>query len=421
MPNSKLEFTERAEVQYLMGNPPSWMLRYGITFIGVMLLILLVLSYCIHYPDIQTARAYVTTRNPPIRLLAPTNGKIAQFMVRDREEVSAGKLIGVLESAARWQDVLTLEEMLQKPIAQWTVQNLQLGVLQEPYSMLMQHWKEYGYLSGQPTTRARTGNIQQQIASLQRMNAGLIRQKQIQEEALQLARSEMERQNRLFQDGVISKTEQERASAAYLQQLRQLELIQSSFVSNDMEIKRLEGQSMDMAQTDRDQMSIRGLAIEEDIKRLKASIAEWKKNYLLIAPIDGQLSFSKVWSAFQTVMTGDEIAAIVPPDTSTSILVKAMLPVANSAKVSVGMKANLRLDGYPHQEYGILQGKVSNIALLPQEDFYHVEISLNDALTTSFGKTLELRHEMQGVVRIITEDQRIIDRIFGRFKGLLST
>jgi multidrug resistance efflux pump len=421
MPNTKLEFTERAEVQYLMGNPPSWMLRYGITFIGILLVILLIMAYCIRYPDIQTARAYVTTRNPPIRLLAPANGKIAQFMARDRQQVSAGDLVGIFESAARWQDVLSLEEMLQKPMAQWTVQNLQLGVLQEPYSTLMQHWKEYGYLAGQPTTHARTGNIRQQIASLQRMNEGLMRQKQIQEQELQLARSEMERQNRLFQDGVISKTEQERANAAYLQQQRQVELIQSSFVSNDMEIKRLEGQSIDMQQTNNDQMNIRSLAIEEDIKRLRASIDEWKKNYLLIAPIDGQLSFSKVWSAFQTVTAGDEIAAIVPPDTSASLLVKALLPVANSAKVSIGMKANLRLDGYPHQEYGILHGRVSTIALLPQDDFYHVEISLNNALTTSFGKTLELRHEMQGSVRIITEDRRIIDRIFGRFKGLLST
>lgn len=102
---------------------------------------------------------------------------------------------------------------------------------------------------------------------------------------------------------------------------------------------------------------------------------------------------------------------------------KAVLPIANSGKVRIGFKSNIRLDAFPHQEYGILEGSVNNISLLPQtgkeSDNYLLELTINDSLITTYNKKLSLKQEMQGMANIITEDRRVIERVFDKLLDLI--
>lgn len=79
----------------------------------------------------------------------------------------------------------------------------------------------------------------------------------------------------------------------------------------------------------------------------------------------------------------------------------------------------IRLDGYPRQEYGTIEGLLSSLSALPQKEEYLVEISLPNALHTSYGKSIPFRQEMAGQARIVTEERRIIERIFDRLNDLL--
>ena len=96
-----------------------------------------------------------------------------------------------------------------------------------------------------------------------------------------------------------------------------------------------------------------------------------------------------------------------------------MLPTVNSGKVRKGMRANIRLEGYPYQEFGVLQGQVSSIALVPEKEAYLVEIALSDSLVTSYGRTIPFAQELPGTARIITEDRRILDRVFDQVLSLV--
>jgi HlyD family secretion protein len=48
-----------------------------------------------------------------------------------------------------------------------------------------------------------------------------------------------------------------------------------------------------------------------------------------------------------------------------------------------------------------------------------LEVDLPDGLHTSYGKDLEFSQEMQGSAEIITEDIRLLERIFKPIKSLL--
>ncbi|TRZ40767.1 secretion protein HlyD, partial [Robertkochia marina] len=74
---------------------------------------------------------------------------------------------------------------------------------------------------------------------------------------------------------------------------------------------------------------------------------------------------------------------------------------------------------YPYQQYGILVGKVLNIAISPNKDGnYLVYINLPQGNVTSHGINIGYDQEMLGLAEIITEDLSVAERIFYRMKSL---
>ena len=145
-------------------------------------------------------------------------------------------------------------------------------------------------------------------------------------------------------------------------------------------------------------------------------------NYVLRAPITGKITFSKYWVENQNVSAGEEVFAIVP-DSTVSVIGKAMLPIARSGKVKTGQKVNIRLQNFPENEYGILRGKVDNISLVPAQRgemvYYTVEISLPDHLLTTYKKELPRLANMMGQAEIITEDISLLERFVLPIKKIL--
>jgi multidrug resistance efflux pump len=434
MPNlttnaSDIDLNERQDITQMIGNPPSWLLNYGISAVAWVVLILLALSYFIKYPDVVTAKVMLTTENPPIRMLAKTGGRVSHLLVKNNEIVEAGQLLAVMENTANWRDVLKLEAQLNSPKILTLKNNnkLKLGSLQNSYSTYTQNFKDYLFFLNQNGVLAKINHLLKQIASLKQLNNNLLRQKDIQLREFELSGKELQRQKQLNTEGVVSDSEFEKFSAAYLQQKRAIEANEVGFINNEMQIKQNEAQITDLQQGKKDNQNTKELTHQEDSRRLKSAIEEWKQAYLVTAPISGKVSMAKIWSPQQAISGGDEIFAVVPFSGNTEggqkTIAKAILPLANSGKVKTGLKSNIRLEGYPYQQYGILEGKVENISLLPQAgkdgDNYLLELSVNDSLTTTYGKKLTLKQEMQGISNIITEDRRVIARLFDRLQDLL--
>lgn len=267
--------------------------------------------------------------------------------------------------------------------------------------------------------------LSQQIASLKALNDNLLKQKAFQTKEFELAEKDLSRQKQLHTEGVISDAEFEKFNTQNLQQKRQIEASDAAFINNDMQIQQHNAQINDLSQSKNDNQNTKELTVLEDIRRLKSAIEEWKKTFLLTAPIAGKVTLSKIWSAQQNIGIGEEFLTVVPTPPAPeggdarTIVCRAVLPITQSGKVKTGLHATIRIDAFPYQQYGILRGYVQNIALVPQKEDYQLEIQLNTALITSYGKTLVFRQEMQGVANIITEDRRVVERILDRFRDLM--
>jgi len=102
-----------------------------------------------------------------------------------------------------------------------------------------------------------------------------------------------------------------------------------------------------------------------------------------------------------------------------SYLVRAKAIGLNTGKLKVGQKAIVRLSNYPDREFGVLEGKLVNISKIPDgEGFLILEIELSKQLTTSFGIELEFQQEMTGSAEIVTEDLRLLERLFYQLRDL---
>jgi HlyD family secretion protein len=84
---------------------------------------------------------------------------------------------------------------------------------------------------------------------------------------------------------------------------------------------------------------------------------------------------------------------------------------------------NIRLDNFPHLEYGILEGVITSLSLVPvttvEGGFYTAEVSIDQGLVTNYKKKLPFSEEMQGEAGIITSDRRLLSRLVAPLVSLV--
>ena len=145
---------------------------------------------------------------------------------------------------------------------------------------------------------------------------------------------------------------------------------------------------------------------------------DWELKYVLSSKMDGQVLFLNYWSVNQTVNQGDLVFTIIPK-VNSSFIAKLKTPAQNLGKVQVGQNVNIKLHNYPDYEFGVLKGTVTHISEISnKEGVYTIDVSLPKTLITSYNKEIEFKQEMQGVAEIITEDLRLIERVFYQFKKI---
>ena len=75
------------EVQEILNKVPHWMIRWGNVLFLLLILLLLIMSWFIKYPDSNEAKAIITTQIPPQNEFAKTTGKLDIILVKDDDTV----------------------------------------------------------------------------------------------------------------------------------------------------------------------------------------------------------------------------------------------------------------------------------------------------------------------------------------------
>ncbi|WP_052600012.1 HlyD family secretion protein [Aureispira sp. CCB-QB1] len=420
------------EIDQILGNPPNWLLRWGITIIFLTVLIFAWLAWLIKYPDVIPTKITIITEKPVIQVIARASGKIDSLFIHNNQEVNKGDILARLDNPTSADDVIRLSHFLENIVIEKNehtkipvIPNLALGNLQGSYASLVQKINAYQYFLEQEDGIQKSKSLKAQIQYISELNTNLRKQQLTLLEEVNLSKKDLNRNKKLHLEKVISNVELERVETAFLQYKRQLEGVENQIISNNINIEQLQTQITEINQNRNNLQSEHELNIITNIEDLRSKIETWKESYLIVAPINGTISFSQIWSEQQFVNANQAIFTVVPNEKQGKVIGRAELPIANSGKVKIGQNINIQLDGFPFQEYGVIKAKVGGISLVPITSIeqkttnYLVEVILPDNLVTTYSKTIPFRQKMEGTANIITEDRRILERVFDKLNNIL--
>ena len=431
---NEITITNHNETDEILGNPPGWILSWGISLIFVGVIIFGAISWVIKYPDVITSNITISTSNPPILVVSKTSGKITNLNVINNQEVVEDEMIAIIDNTANLDNIEILEIFLadlsnirstRKYLYVEPNEDLELGDIQNNYTELIQKIYDYQYFLRSSGVFKKINSLDSQIENTQQLNSNLQQQKSRLEKEVELANTNLTRHQTLNKEGLVADLALENIETQYLQYKRQLDNIENQIVNNEIQTDQLNVQIVDLSENRKDGRQSREMEIKKNIEQLKSEIEKWKETYLITSPISGKISFSKIWSEQQFVNVNEEIFTIVPEKGIGRTVGKAILPIENSGKVQIDQAVNIRLHGFPFQEFGVITTKVENISLVPvainaeNPASYILEVDLPDTLVTNYGKVIPFRQEMQGVANIITEDRRVLERIFDRVNSIL--
>ncbi len=414
------------EVKDILGRPPKWMIRWGITIIFVILVVILAGSWVFKYPDIVTSKILITTQNPPSPVIVKISGKIEHLFVTDNQSVFPGTALAVIENPADYEDIIEVKNFLKifnnKNIDSFNSKslnkNLKLGEVQPYYSNFIKSIEDYIHFNKLAYYKKKIGASKNELQKRKEYLSKLNNQKNILLEEYLLEKKQFHRDSLMFLQEVIPEAEYEGSLAKILSKKYSLEQIEISLSSANIQLSQIEQNILDLELNREKQLKTLELNLYESYENIQSAIANWEYKYYFEASIEGKLSFNKFWSMNQNIEAGERIMTIIP-NNEGEIIGKIQLQQAGAGKVKTGQKVNIKFENYPYLEFGMVQGIIESISLVPEENTYTAEVSLPNGLTTFYNKKLKFNREMNGYAEIITEDSRLIVRVLRPLKFLL--
>ena len=412
--------TNQIAINDLLGHPPGWLLRSGITLVFIVVLGVLLLSALIHYPDELTGKAIIQHQQAPINLSFPNTAQLDTLFVEDGAEVQFGQQLGILKSEADWKEVLLLDSILKtaNTIDRTSPELNHLGSMQSTYAKWISirntflHHEEDGGLEQQLRALSR------EIAHTRELEATTRKQIELLNQQIALETSDYYRQEKLLADKVISAKEMEEKKKAWLAIQEKKILLEANLIQHHLKKDQLKQTQLDLRRRDKDESFDLEQSNNKLTEELTGQLQAWKERYLLIAPASGVLILNEEIVEKQMVTAGASLGSIQPFFAKeTPLQANVRIPATGLGKIGLGDKVLIRLDAYPEKEFGVLYSKVHRISALPKEDeagtaFYFMEAELEEPLVTNFGHTLPPGITMLGTGTIITKEKSVLERIF---------
>jgi len=429
--NKTYHLDERSDpVKEIIGKAPNWVIRSGTSVVFATVILLILGAALISYNDIIPAQITITSKNPPVYLKANTTGRLTNIFVEPDQMVEKDAVLAEIENTASLNDVLYLRNSItQFEAGIMTVDSLRmvyppylnLGTIQPAYGEFLTQYQNYILFNQLTPSERESAMIGKQLAEQRLFLSKQRRQLNIIKEDLQLSKSSYERNQVLYEKGVISKAEFETASRGYLADKQKYEGFLTNMSNTQIAISNFNNLLTKSKIQGTEFRNNYEQQLDKAFQTLNNDLLFWEQQFLLKSPISGRVTVFDIWNQYQNVNVGETLFTVVPNDLEEMIGL-VTLPIRNSGKVEVGQKVIIKLANYPFEEWGNLVGEILNISEVPkqgEEAYYTLYIRLN-SLMTSYGKEIPFRQEMQGTAEIVVEELTILQRIFYQLRKVFN-
>lgn len=414
------EYSE--QLREVLTKIPNWFFRWGTVLILLTVIVIFFFSWFIKYPDVVISEITITTQNQPIDIICKSDGVLKEIYVSENQAIEKNDIIGFVENEANHEDVLTLINFLKDNLSVTTEKakfpkNIRLGVIQESYNEFLNAYSSYWLNKVNKPIEREIMILKKQNNNTKTLLNQLKRKKELFQKELELSDKDFVRDSMLHSKEFVSDRDIEIKQIEVLKKRREFQDVLNQISNSHISIAQIEQKILSLTNrniilTNNNEQNVL-LKLEE----LKGNVEGWKRSYLLQSPISGTISFNRFIEKNIFVKSDDNLFTIIPKNTG-KIEGQAIMPIVRSGKVKKGQRINIKLNNFPYQEYGMLIGEIEGISLTPLNDNYIVKVILPNGLKTTYGKELPFNQKMKGNAEIITEDLRLIERIFYQFRKL---
>tara|TARA_R110001592_G_scaffold107256_3_gene300381 strand:+ start:451 stop:1782 length:1332 start_codon:yes stop_codon:yes gene_type:complete len=441
MPENKEIEIRSDEVQEILSAVPNWMIRWGITLIFGLILMLVFISWFIKYPDVIEGQGIITTTQPPAKLVSKSSGYLEQLYFKDNSTIKKGDIIAEITNPTNKESINFLKTTLQGLVAkepqplenfntnkitniltQISGENLLLGNELPEFNTFIQNLTELNVLLIDQFYQSTIKNFNQQIEYNDRLAWITKGQLELLIQEIRNAKEKFKADSSLYKKGVIAKHTFFQNQSELIGKKQELANLKKTYVNYKITVTNYLKQKDEATQQFEQQKRALNTNISANIKSIKNYINTWQQNYTFTSPINGKLTYLSNLTENQFINTSTTLFAVVP--NNQNYIGQITIPTQGFGKVAKGQKVRIKLNNYPYQEFGQLIGEITDISLIPAaisetQNAYFITIKLPQDLITTYKKEITFTPEMTGTAEIITEDLRLIERVFNMFRKVL--
>jgi multidrug efflux pump subunit AcrA (membrane-fusion protein) len=425
MPQSRLEQEVNSEeVHEIITAVPSWILRWGITLVFAILGSIILLSSFINYPDIVKTSLKVNCLNAPKTVLAKQTGKLTALFVSEGQTVKLGQSLGYLESTANAEDVLRLNRELK--LAQLRIskrqfepivlpEGLNIGEMQGSYQNFYQQYLQYQATTKNGYYLTRMAFLEKDLKDITVLGSQIHEQQKVQMMEYANQEAEYKAYQKLYKNKVISRSEFTQQENKYLASKYPLQQSETAILNNSGTYSAKEKELLELKHTISEEQS-------KFVQALNQCITEsdnWIMQHVLIAPVEGKVSFAGIVQENQNVQANQEIFIINPGN--TDFFGEIQIPQYNMGKIKKGASILVKMRSYPYEQYGMIRGELTYISDVAYRDSVFIaKVSFEHFENKDKDHKIILKSGMLADAEIITEESSLLKRFFRNLTKILN-
>ena len=410
------------EVQDIIERMPTRWCSLAAFIMFILVCVLTALSFLISYPDTIDGEITITGVSAPVRLLSSADGKL-HLIAPTNKQIANGAIIAYIENGATFKDIVSLKRSLKenKIILSNTLNLGELGNAYNSYVVAAQHWYHLSHSKRYETMRM---SLEKHINASKSISEQLLQNLKIKAQVRKNIQEEFTRDSILAKQYIVTNSELSKSQNSYLNQIENESYLHNTLLEKEAEISNSQTEIAKSHIEEEEQVEEAYVDMMSKRNILQSELQLWEKKYLIKAPMDGRLDYLGFWRENVYVLAGTELFSVVPQ--RNNVIGEAFIPSVGAGKVRIGQNANVKLNDYPYDEFGLLKGIVKSISRVTNKtstkksvtETYRVQIIFPNGLTSNFGNTLHLNFDSKGTVEIVTKNKHLIERLFDNLKAI---
>jgi multidrug resistance efflux pump len=410
------------EVREIISHKPVWIVRNGIGLFFIIFLSLFIFCFFIHYPDIVKAPVRIVGENLPKQIVSRTESKIVDLKAKQNATVNQGDVLAVLYSSADYNEILVFESWIKRVEKKDTLKNfkipalpqlLNLGDLQKNYQEIALKMYQLGWSEPNGYLVQKIQAIEQDVELIEALKRNGTQQKELIEQDLALQEKMLTVNELMVREKAMAPLDINKDKSVVISKKQQLLQTNVNKLNHDASLIAKTKELFEIAKERNDIIQ----NFKTALYNAKSALADWRTNFLIIAPETGKVQFSSYFQENSWIRQGQELFYIIP--SQTNLFAEVMAPQQNFGKIMQGQQVNISLNSFPRNEFGVLKGTINYIPIVPYKDSaFLLKVQLTNGLITSFNKKLPFTNSLSGTAEIITEDASLIERLLYQWRGL---